>query len=1817
MFRVTCLANHRERMPLPATDQTSPTARFDWWNSLRHGGMLIDAARLSTLLPEDPRPLSGFELDRLRRRIVAFDDAKNPDRGKFVSFVFDAVCGFATSGQWSRGNQVEPDRWARKTLTGEVVKPNHLWLGPRGGRLPVFIDSEKRVGVGRGKRLVADTLRWLRAGDESLAIVTNGRQWRLVLAGLDYEAFCEWDVDRWLEGGAASDELLGLRSLLDPRLWTPPTDDTPAPLLAAIQESRKGQAELSQVLGERVRQAVESLIRAHSPLLDELQADTATPDSSPAPDAPPAPEPTPVTDRDIYHAAVRVVMRLVVTLFAESREGLLPKDNVIFHDSYSLQGLRDQLERVGALRRKHGYSAYPRIVSLFRLIYEGCSHEALPVPGYGGQLFQPGDFGSADGVRRALAVLEQGCYAREIVDDAKVYEILDLLSRTKIKIRQGRGGTWMPSPVDFSRLDSEYIGILYEGLLDFELRVAGDHNPVIFLAVGNQPALPLSTLEAMDDRALKNLLETLKDTSSGDEEAEDAEDDAEESDEQDDAAGSEDVAGEEQADTAAAEETDGDDEGDVDDVRQTTRVAAEQWARRAIAAGKLVKKPRGRMTPEKEMQYQDAIDRKARQIITKVVLPGERYLVRWGGTRKGSGTFYTRPQLAVPTVHRTLRPLAYDPPADNADAPLSDWTPKRPEQILELKVCDPACGSGSFPLAALRFLTEALYTSLQHHERFKRYADRTVIELIAPGEASRAGGEEGTSAAGQPPLATENLPCRPEDDDFESRTKAVLRRYVVERCVYGVDIDPLAVELCRMSLWIETLDPRLPFTFLDHKIKCGNALIGTWFDQFLHYPAMAWMREGGDKTHTGGVHFEKEAWTKAIRGKVKQVKNELIEYIDGATLIYKVDLSTIETTHNEAERALQEIHRLGVHEAEERAVRYQDLRNSPEFRKLKNAFDLWCAIWFWPPDKLEACPLPLDFYERNATEEAQQIAGLVCSERRFFHWELEFPDVFNQTTHGFDAVLGNPPWETLQPNSKEYFSALDPLYRSYGNQEAKRYQREYFENAQIESGWLKYNVFYKEFATWMKHSGAPFGNALKSATALKGEHDFPIGDRGRRSFESSATRHDKWKQKREEITGYTDAEHAFCHQGRGKPYTQKMFLEISHAILREGGRLGMIVPSGIYSDHGTGELRSLFLERCKWEWLFGFENREGIFDIHRSFKFNPIIVQKGGQTDAIRTAFMRRDLNDWEDAERYVTDYPRERVVQFSPRSRAILEIQSSRDLEVLEKIYSNSVLLGDDGPDGWGIKYAQGDFNMTSDSKLFPPRDQWEARGYRPDEYSRWLKGNWRPIEELWQQLGVDPSRPHPLDPACQRRVEHAIAEGEAIPTGPNALLKSTDCFPIPRADFPDGVIVSRDRRAFLHESEVYNDTFIDKQSRRCEGRAVSLPLYQGAMLSQLSSNNQQYKTGRGNRVAWSQVDLSSECEMHFEPQFLISEKFASDFAVASRHHRYLLRNIARTTDARTIIGSPCPPYPAGHSLAALSVDREQESSGMEWGELAGILSSLVFDWEFRNRLGGTNVSFAFLSEAALPKKERPDLGIAEQAVAVALPGVENSVAWCRLSRIASLSERPMRQYWALSPHERLRRRVVLDAIVALRFKLSMAEYRHILQDCDLPVNLVHGARLYSKGFWRVDRVIPPERRFTTLSIVAFAELCGLVESFQDERAAVKQFLSQCNGEGWQLPETLRLADYGLGHDERAKEHQPVRECFGPRWYDWQLAQSPEESWRECHLHARNLLGPDGYQALLDEIAGKEAPEPSGPREPGSESRVAEPPTPLFDSLD
>jgi len=1512
------------------------------WDRLRHGGLLLDPPRLRQVaaLAQPPRLQSFFE-DDLRRRLTALPQ-NAAEISEFVAFVLQKVCRFAHDGEaWQRGSQVGSE-WGRTTVTGETAKPRHLWRGRNGAILPVFIDSEPRVGVGRGRKVVSNALQWLRAGTERLALVTNGRQFRLVFAGLDFDAWCEWDVDLWLEEGTLSPQVSALRALLSPELWTPPEKDAYSPLVAAILESRKGQAELSAVLGERVREAVELLVQAHGDVLETALSN--------------------VDSAAIYRAAVRIVMRMVVVLFAESRE-LLPRDHPLYHRAYGLTGLLEDLEKVaarGGSRLARSFTAWPRILALFRLVYQGSHHPALAVPAYGGELFAPGAPDAADGLSRALVVFERAAFEQELLSDKDVHRLLDRITRTRVRVRQGRSATWMPAPVDFSDLSTEYIGILYEGLLDFELKTAPAGDPVVFLAVGNQPALPLSRLEAMDDQALANLLEKMKDTSK-----------AEEPEAEDDVDASEDAVGNAEAGDLLADAADDvledsespaaafDDDAGPEDARHATRTRAESWARRAVEVGKLVRKPTGTLTPEKRARYEEELGRKARQLVLRVLLPGEWYLVRWGGTRKGSGTFYTRPGLAVPTVHRTLRPLAYDPPTRDGgepdrNAPAVEWTPKAPEYILALKVCDPACGSGTFPVSALRFLTDALYASLHRHGRLTDAGDGTIVRLLGGGQPSSPGD------AGAESLGQELLPCRPDDAQFEPRLKAVLRRYVVERCIYGVDLDPLAVELCRLALWIETMDRTLPFSFLDHKVKCGNSLVGTWFDQFQHYPVMAWKnREGGDKNHTNGVHFAKEGRTKAIKAFVKErLTPDLRQFLSGRTL-FSVDMQQqAGTVHDEALAVLARVHDLPVQDSAERARIYRDeVLGSAAYRSLKSAMDLWCACWFWPADDLADAPLPSTL--TAPPEETRAIAGRIAEAKRFFHWELEFPDVFREAGAGFDAIIGNPPWENLQPNPEEFFSNADPLFRTYGRLVKQARQREMFTtDPALERQWLDYSADFNALANW----GGLCANAFGDTDGESARFDsFALGRGGPRL-------HELWRQQRSRAPGFCAGEHPFRQQ-TGRVFTYKLFLEQSYCLLKMGGRLGQIVPSGLYSDAWSQPLRELFLDRCQWEWLFGFENREKVFDIDSRFKFNPVVIQKGGSTDAIRTAFMRRKLEDWERAEEFATPYTRAQVERFSPRSKVILEIQSQRDLETLEKMYANSVLLGDDSPEGWGIKYRL-EFMMNTDAHLFPPRPWWEAQGYRPDEYSRWLKGDWRSVSELWAELGIDPARVVPVDveleewvfdtsagpeerTARARRVHgHLLKPGDVQRTEWRLRCAQPpyDALPIPRADIPVGIILSRDAEAWIRE-----DRIVD----------TGLPLYEGRMIGQFDFSQKGWVSGKGRTAVWRDIPWDRK---QVEPQYLMSSQVLQNAGKGHPGPKLAYMRISSSTNSRTTIATYLRSVPAGDSVFFFVPDNGSTSIPFIG---AGVLSSLPFDFVARQRLGGLNMSEFMMVETVLPHRD------------------------------------------------------------------------------------------------------------------------------------------------------------------------------------------------------------------------------------------------------
>jgi len=1633
-----------------------------WWEYLNHGGLLIGPGQLEEHFLGALPPLSDALAEKLRRAVtrIAEGDAA---LGPLLDTVLEDILGLEAHF-WDKNPGAA---YSHPAITKERIRPRRVWTGPNLATLPVFDtrsvlgsstgQKPPRIGIGRGRQMVSRVVEWLRQdGRSKVAILTTGSQWRLIHAGENYDAWCEWDTAAWFIGGKPGPQVDALRHLLGRDAVTRAASGERSRLETAILDSRRGEADLSSALGERARQAVEKLVQSSTKVLDRLVAGENREHYN-----------------EIYLAATRLVMRCVVILFAEGRE-LLPLSEPVYHGSYGIQGLREQLEHTAEETLRESHSAWPRLVALFRLLYEGCDHGQFPVVRYGGRLFEPGDAASSKPVDRAIAALE----ASDTPSDFDVKEILALLTKTYAKLRQKRGARPFPVPVDFSAMDTEYIGILYEGLLAFNLKRVGD-DPIVILRIGDYPVLPWSRLREMPDTDLEAMLGKLKQKSKLQVSDDDGEGDGDD-------------------DDSDADEAETDAESEI--VAEETPLSAAdalyaevfEFAVKAVKMAKIVKPIRGKKTPERIKEYEEEAQRQAR-LKFDIKRPGEWYLVRFGNTRKGSGTFYTRPQLAAPTVRRTLQPLCT----------LPDGSPRKPEQILSLKVCDPAMGSGSFLISALRYMSEKLLSSLYYYDCVEKLPGEWICRIADGWKAEKITDETAPVPAAQP--------------DAEERLEARLRRYVVEHCLYGVDIDDLAVELGRMALWVETMDRELPFGFLDHKIRPGNSLIGCWFDRFEDYPAAAWLREGGDKDHKP-IDKSRPNWTKAIAARLKgQVKPNLRNYIalnKQSSFAFTQDARTPTQLHDEAMRLLEQMHSLQPHQVEERRELYERLQADPSFQRLREAFDTWCALWFWPGDRLATAPLAREFVTPPAPALADlgRLRGL-GGMYHFFHWELEFPDVFGSGRAGFDAVVGNPPWEVQKPNSKEFFSNLDPLYRGYGKTEAEAKQKEFFiSDPRIEHDWLAERARLKALLNWSKYAGRPFGDYTRQKKNGDQEWIFVLGE----GFSDTAKLHQSWRVLRHGRVGYADAEHPFRHQGVADLNTYKMFLEQAYRLLRSSGRLGFLVPSGVYSDRGSTALRTLFLDHSQWEWLFGFENREAIFDIHRSFKFAPIIVQKGGKTQAIHTAFMHRSLADWEDAERHALDYTRDRINQFSPLSKAIVEVRENAEFTLLQKLYSGSSLLGVPSEGSWKIRPKR-EFHMTDDAKkrLFRDRGLWESEGYRPDEYGHWLKGEWQPY--------------------CGP---------------PNILQRPRDCVLA-----PDG------------KSCIYLASIED----------VALPLYEGRMVGQFDFSEKGWVSGKGRAAKWEIYPFETK---RIHPQFCMGlDAFSATrdregALKAVRGFKIGFMDVTGSTNTRTVIANVIPDCPSGHTVDVFA-SKEQ---GFTW-PVCALLNSLVFDMATRLRLPGNHLTLFVLDELPLlPKQRLFDYpALLRKTASLLFPHTAFAGVWLQQSQ----PEISWRSLWAVTEHERLRLRCILDAAVAHLYGLSSDDFRRVVRDCDHPATKLNdddfSRQLDPKGFWRADKEKPPELRHTVLSLVAFRDLRTM---------GLDRFLNE-----WDLPDSLRLADYDLGRDDRAQEAQPVASVLGPRLLDWQTAQPAAESWEECARHAE----------LLEKIV------PTAPPSPGHEDTDAD----------
>src|SRR5581483_10737359 len=296
---------------------------------------------------------------------------------------------------------------------------------------------------------------------------------------------------------------------------------------------------------------------------------------------------------------------------------------------------------------------------------------------------------------------------------------------------------------------------------------------------------------------------------------------------------------------------------------------------------------------------------------------------------------------------------------------------------------------------------------------------------------------------------------------------------------------------------------------------------------------------------------------------------------------------------------------------------------------------------------------------------------------RFFHWELEFPEVF--AAGGFDCVLGNPPWEKVKPDRKEFYGRADVLIRAYtGGELDARIRELHRENPALA----------KDFDTYSER--------LKILAAmLKGGGDYRYVD---------------W-----EVEGRATG---------GDPDPFKFFVERSHRVLKTGGRLGYLVPSAIYNNEGCTGLRHLLLDEMKVERFYGFENRKKIFNIHSSYKFVCLVAQKavmGKEEVGFRAALMRHKLSELESGAPAGVEVVvnKKEIKRLSPGTLAFLEYRGERDRELVLKMYGlldgqqPRPLLGGDGPGAWKARFST-QFHMTNDRDLWTRDD---GRLYTPKE--------------------------------------------------------------------------------------------------------------------------------------------------------------------------------------------------------------------------------------------------------------------------------------------------------------------------------------------------------------------------------------------------------------------------------------------------------------------------------------------------------------------
>lgn len=624
-----------------------------------------------------------------------------------------------------------------------------------------------------------------------------------------------------------------------------------------------------------------------------------------------------------------------------------------------------------------------------------------------------------------------------------------------------------------------------------------------------------------------------------------------------------------------------------------------------------------------------------------------------GTERKSTGSYYTPKALIDILIRTTLQPLV----EDRLEKAGEDLKEKK-KAILEIKVCDPACGGGTFLLAALDYLGKFL-----------------------------AEVRTGTDS----PL---------EDDLREAR------RDVLQHCIYGVDMNPLAVELAKISLWLRVSVKDKPLNFLDNHIKCGNSLIGLGQKMEINEISPNAFEAISENKATG-IPSENNKLKNKARDVIKQEINERKK--NGKTTLitsYFTERRTADICSTKF-REIIDMPETDPHKIKEKEQKYEDLRLNENYQQALNEAHIWTSTFFWPfeGDSLGEIPRYTtieQLREKLLDPELNKLMEKILSiadENQFFHWFIEFPEVFSTERGGFDCILTNPPWDLIQFEEMPFFKDKSKIVTEAINKNERR-------------------------------------NLIKS-----------LSTKNPNLFKKYVN---EWR-KIKKINHYFRNSNLYNLTAVGKKLNKySIFAGRVWNLISPKGQVGIITPTGVATNYFMQNFFKALVNNNALLSMFDFKNELKLFKIDSRIHFSlltlggsdlkvkhipmafycidPIEIQK--DLDVLYNILKKNSdakLHLPEDLSIFILN--KDDFLLLNPNTLTCPVFRTKRDAELVKRIYKKSAIFlrrnsetEEIFTNPWNIRLMTSSFNISTNSDFFLTESDLISRNAKPNNFK--LKG-------------------------------------------------------------------------------------------------------------------------------------------------------------------------------------------------------------------------------------------------------------------------------------------------------------------------------------------------------------------------------------------------------------------------------------------------------------------------------------------------------------